>query len=753
MNPDFSLKVVSTMSGFQALQDDWNQVYDSSVHSTIFSSWDWMFTWWEVFHDQLKRELLILCLYHNNKLIGIAPFQIDTAYPKAYIQGKTLRFIGAGEIYEDSITSESQDLIVLPEFESELLKAVSHFLINNKNRWSFADFEFLRPGALILKCFNEQDQGSQVSRLEENYGVRFYIPETDSFEHYLGSMGKRWRKMFTKKSRIIERDGKVEISSTDTIESIDPALKGLADMHCARWKGKVKNCIFDSSRFYDFHRNILHRLVLQNKASIKTLSLDGNALAAYYIFEDKGEVHYYQSGFYAKYANRYSPLFLLVVNEIGQAIASQRSFDFMYADHENSYKKAQYAAAYTNMIRLKWTHQSFRFFLYQQAKTIQNTFIKIRSWLHNNEKNNDTKLHILHVIEPMEHGVFIWVVDMANRLVNDGYQVSVLHSIRKNTPQNWRTMFELIHVQMSRAIDPFQDLKALIGLVKNIKKLNPDIIHTHSSKGGFLARVAGFLLGRNKHLLYTSHAIHYPLIEQPLKRKLYKYLEHIGYWLGGTIVACGKEEFEIIKKDITHGNTSRLIRISNGIDISQLTPKDFSIKNKKVKIGVTGRISLQKAPWVFANIARNMNKKRDDVEFIWIGGGNDEDVKNLESAGVTVTGMLDRSDALSLVPTLDIYFQTSAYEGLSLALLEAQASGIPAVVTKIPGNDEVVQHAKTGYVGETEEVLAAHLENLIDSEALRVNMGKKAREYTEEHFSLPVMADQYKREYKRMATL
>ena len=363
-------------------------------------------------------------------------------------------------------------------------------------------------------------------------------------------------------------------------------------------------------------------------------------------------------------------------------------------------------------------------------------------------------MHIVHVIEPMEHGVFIWVVDMSNRLVEDGYEVTVLHSIRENTPPNWREMFdprvELIHVQMSRSIDPVMDIKALIGLTKNIKRLNPDIIHTHSSKGGFLARVAGFLLRKNNRLLYTSHAIHYPLIQEPVKRKLYKYFEHIGYWLGGTIVACGKEEYEIIRKDITNGSGKRLIRISNGIDTVQLTPKDYSVKNEKVKIGVVGRISLQKAPWVFANIAEKVNKKRDDVEFIWIGGGEDGDVAMLNKAGVEVTGMLDRSEALKLIPSLDIYFQTSAYEGLSLALLEAQASGIPAIVTKIPGNDEVVQHGLTGYVGEDEEALMAQLEELIDSREKREVMGINSKKHTEENFSLTAMADQYKAEYQKM---
>ena len=370
---------------------------------------------------------------------------------------------------------------------------------------------------------------------------------------------------------------------------------------------------------------------------------------------------------------------------------------------------------------------------------------------YNGKQNN---LHVAHVIEPMEHGVFIWVVDMANRLVEDGYKVSVLHSIRENTPANWRDMFDaridLIHVQMSRSIDPIMDMKALIGMTRNLKRLNPDIIHTHSSKGGFLARVAGFFLRKNNRLLYTSHAIHYPLIQQPIKRKLYKYFEHIGYWLGGTIVACGKEEYEIIRKDITNNSGKRLIRISNGIDTTQLTPKNYSKKNEKVKIGVVGRISLQKAPWVFAEVASKLNKIRDDIEFIWIGGGEEEDVKMLNEAGVSVTGMLDRSDALKLIPTLDIYFQTSAYEGLSLALLEAQASGIPAVVTKIPGNDEVVQQGETGYVGEDKEKLMAYLTILIDSAEEREKLGTRAKQNTEQYFSLTAMADQYKDEYQKM---
>jgi len=304
---------------------------------------------------------------------------------------------------------------------------------------------------------------------------------------------------------------------------------------------------------------------------------------------------------------------------------------------------------------------------------------------------------------------------------------------------------------MSRSIDPIVDTKALIGLYKHLKRINPDVIHGHSSKSGFLARAAGFLLGKNHKVLYTSHAIHYPLIRQPIKRQIYKFSELVGYWLGGTIVACSKKEYDIIFKEITAGNTNRLIRISNGIDTDQTIPKDYSIKNNKVKIGVLGRISEQKAPWEFATIAKSINTKRHDIEFIWVGGGEENDVANLEQSGVRVTGMLSREEALKEVSTLDIFLQTSLYEGLSLALLEAQVAGIPAVVTNIPGNDEVVQHQQTGYVGNSTEELEAFSEALIDSAELRQKMGEEAMRYSKQYFSFDVMGDIYKQRYQFIA--
>ena len=366
----FTTKLICKPEDFRSLESQWNELYTKCVRSSIFSSWDWMFTWWEVYKDQFQRQLYILCIYQYNELIGIAPFQIEKVYPQSLIQGKTLRFIGSGDAIDDRILTQYQDFIALPSFESEIVEYVSNYLIQHKKDWDFADFEYLLENSLVLQCFTNH-KSNKVARQKIDYGVRFTISGMDDFDSYINKMGGRWKKMFAKKNRLLSRDGEVTIEETDTLESIKPAFDQLTEMHCSRWKDRVDHCVFDSSRFCEFHKKVIRRLLPQKKSAIKTLKLNGKALATYYIFMDKGQVHYYQSGFYSKYANKYSPLFILVCKEIGRAIKNKQVFDFMYTDSTNSYKRNQYAADAEKMYRLRWASRPLRLFVFRCAKAVQ----------------------------------------------------------------------------------------------------------------------------------------------------------------------------------------------------------------------------------------------------------------------------------------------------------------------------------------------------------------------------------------------
>ncbi len=370
-----SIRIIGTDSGFSEIQKEWDTLYENCGTATIFSSWDWMHTWWEVFNEKLKSELFIICLYDKDTLVGIAPFHILSSFPKSWIQGRTLCFIGSGEEKKDMIVTQFNDFIVAAGYEDQMADQISVYLERSPEKWSFADFEFLLKDSLIARCFSTTN--SKIMKEVIDYGVRFTVSGMTDFEQYQSKMGNRWKKMFAKKSRILLRDGTVTTKSTDDLLSIDESFELLSKMHSSRWNNRTKLNIFDSKLFREFHLEVLKRLVPKKKAFIKTLYLDDQPLSTYYCFVDKGVIHYYQSGFYSENANRYSPLFILVCNEIGESIENQQIFDFMFSDEGDSYKKEQYAAETEPMYRLRWSPNKYRFTWFNLAKFIQLKIFKV----------------------------------------------------------------------------------------------------------------------------------------------------------------------------------------------------------------------------------------------------------------------------------------------------------------------------------------------------------------------------------------
>lgn len=117
------------------------------------------------------------------------------------------------------------------------------------------------------------------------------------------------------------------------------------------------------------------------------------------------------------------------------------------------------------------------------------------------------KKKILYIVEAMGGGVFTYIVDLANGLVNE-YDMYIAYAVRKQTPKNYKEYFDnrvhLIEVKnFGRAIDASKDLKAFFEIRKIADEVKPDIIHLHSSKAGALGRFA--FNGNRIPMFYTPH--------------------------------------------------------------------------------------------------------------------------------------------------------------------------------------------------------------------------------------------------------
>jgi CelD/BcsL family acetyltransferase involved in cellulose biosynthesis len=364
---------VSNPLEFAALEGSWNSLYDSVDNATLFNSWDWLYTWWEVYAECDLRDLFILCFYEEDQLVGIAPFQIERKYPHTYIQGRTLRFLASGECLKDNVATPFVDLLILPEYENAVIANLESALHSYSNRWDFAEFDFLLEDALIFRCFKGTDS---IHKQCYSNGFRYEVPTVADQTAYIETLARRWKKDFNKKDRVLNKAGELTIRQSG-LDDLNESMDLLQEMHRDRWQSRASFLVFESEHFDQFHRKILATLIPKNKAYIKTLYLNDEPLSCYYAFEDKNQIHYYQSAFYSKNANRFMPLFYLVCKEIGKAMEQGKRYDFMFDDNPDSYKKNQYSAAAKPMYRLVLTASRYRlmvFNLYKKYKFLKKKF-------------------------------------------------------------------------------------------------------------------------------------------------------------------------------------------------------------------------------------------------------------------------------------------------------------------------------------------------------------------------------------------
>ena len=154
-----------------------------------------------------------------------------------------------------------------------------------------------------------------------------------------------------------------------------------------------------------------------------------------------------------------------------------------------------------------------------------------------------------------------------------------------------------------------------------------------------------------------------------------------------------------------------------------------------------GRACYQKAPWRFKAVA---NACADlPARFVWLGDGDLAHMLQPEHApSLQLTGWLTRTEVAQHLAQADVFLMPSLWEGMPLALIEAQAAGVAAVVSNVVGCCDVVQDGVTGFVCDTDEALCARTRELIEDASLRKRMGDNAAQKARTRFAVECMNEE-----------
>lgn len=348
------------------------------------------------------------------------------------------------------------------------------------------------------------------------------------------------------------------------------------------------------------------------------------------------------------------------------------------------------------------------------------------------------KKKILYIVEAMGGGVFTYIVDLANELVN-AYDMYIAYAVRKQTPKDYKDYFDkrihLIEVKnFGRAFDPVKDIASFFEVKKIAAGVKPDVIHLHSSKAGAIGRVA---FNGKIPMFYTPHGYSF-LMEnyKPIKRRMFKIIESICAKRNCTTISCSVGEHQETLK-----LTKRATYVNNGINMTEL--QEIIDKTEKVEHPFTvytlGRICYQKNPALFNEIAKSL----PDVRFVWIGDG--ELREELTSKNIEITGWADRATAIRYAANADVFLLPSRWEGLPISLLESMYMKKVCVVSNVIGNRDVILNGENGYVCMK---VGDFVKSIEKCRSEREELTEQAYQDILKMYNTKVMAEQYSKKYE-----
>lgn len=360
------------------------------------------------------------------------------------------------------------------------------------------------------------------------------------------------------------------------------------------------------------------------------------------------------------------------------------------------------------------------------------------------------RIKVLEILEAAAGGTLRHLLQIAEHINKDEFNLTVAVSPGRMTdpdsPQRFRDLGVRVElVPMVRRPAPISDLAALRHLIRLMRRGRYDVVHAHSSKAGFLGRLAARRAGIGR-VFYTPHAFAFQC--GGVRGRVYRALERIGTSFGGTIVAVSESEKRLAVR-CAGASTERVRTIPNAIEPPSLpTPEERTRTRAELGlgadvtiIGTVGRAAPQKGWADLVHAAGRVSGERDDVRFVLIGPGDTariaELARRLDAADKVILAGT-RDDVPQLYAAMDIYVQPSLWEGLSYALLDAMGRGVPVVAAHIPGNDDVVKDGVTGLLAPPRDpaALSEAILSLLGDAELRAELGGAARELVLREHSL-----------------
>jgi len=297
-------------------------------------------------------------------------------------------------------------------------------------------------------------------------------------------------------------------------------------------------------------------------------------------------------------------------------------------------------------------------------------------------------------------------------------------------------------VGLGRSVSVRKDLRAFNRLIHEIRKFDPDVIHTHTAKAGVLGRMAGLIAKPTAQRVHTYHGHLLQGYFSKGKTRLIIFIEKCLGWISHGLISIGTNVMNDLLK-VGIGSESKFRVIFPGLQSFGVMAKvqartELNLDPDKLYVVFVGRLTQIKRPDRLLGVVAELRKDYPNLHLLVAGAGElfDSTKSAAESQELPITFYGWRNDVARILCASDIAILCSDNEGIPLTLIQAAQAGLPIVSTNVGSVSDIVKHGMTGtLVGCSSTELAEALKMLIKDEDLRARYAAAGKARANDFFA------------------
>ena len=318
---------------------------------------------------------------------------------------------------------------------------------------------------------------------------------------------------------------------------------------------------------------------------------------------------------------------------------------------------------------------------------------------------------------------------------------------------------------MRRAVNPWHDARCYFALRRQIREVKPDIVHTHSSKAGIIARAAAWA-ERTPVVIHTVHGLPFHARQSTLAHQIYVGLERWAAKRCHHLVAITPAMVEAFDAKGIAGK-ERFTVIPSGVDLDRFRLADDARSKAREILGISSdspvvallaRLDPLKGHDDLLDILPRLVERFPEIQLLFIGDGWRRDhvqqrIAKPQAAGsVRLLGFVPHDQVRDILPAADVKVLPSYQEGQSRTLIEALLCGCGIVAYDVGGIPSICIDSETGKlvpVGD-KQALADAIVWMIEHPDERRAMTERGQQLVREKFSAEHMTMELEKLYQRL---